>query len=473
MKKEKTNVKRLKKLKKNIKGITLIALVVTIIVLLILAGVAINLTIGQNGIFQKAEDSMQVTKKANDKEKLSMAILAAQIGENGYKEIEKNNLEESVKKEFDDRNVVLLDSNNGSFLAVIDDKLYKIENNNVNEVKADLYINNESDLINFRNEVNNGDSFEGKYIVLTSDIISTSEEWIPIGEYKNDSTIPEDPDNKYFSGIFNGMGHSISNVKIDSTEKVKGLFGLNMGGTITNLSMLDCNIKGGIATGGIAGYNYNGGKIINCKVSGNIEEIGARMAGGIAGNNIKNSIIENCMNMASVSGPTLIGGITGLQQDNSYINSSYNIGNIIGNDTSGGIVGMSQGSTTLVKNCYNRANVKSTKTSGTINLGGIAGRCDGGIIKNTYSIGNVEYSFNDSVGIIAGSNLSNGNIYNSCYWNTQDELNGVGRTFEATSTTTLLDNKEFNNISSIINEEKMFKEDENNINDGYPILIWQ
>lgn len=39
---------------KNVQGITLIALVVTIIVLLILAGIALNLTIGQNGIFSRA-----------------------------------------------------------------------------------------------------------------------------------------------------------------------------------------------------------------------------------------------------------------------------------------------------------------------------------------------------------------------------------------------------------------------------------
>ena len=38
-------------------GITLIALVVTIIVLLILAGVAISLSIGNNGIFQKAQNN--------------------------------------------------------------------------------------------------------------------------------------------------------------------------------------------------------------------------------------------------------------------------------------------------------------------------------------------------------------------------------------------------------------------------------
>lgn len=41
------------------KGITLVALVVTIIVLLILAGVAISLTIGQNGIFTRAQNATE------------------------------------------------------------------------------------------------------------------------------------------------------------------------------------------------------------------------------------------------------------------------------------------------------------------------------------------------------------------------------------------------------------------------------
>ena len=50
--------KKMKKLKKQIKGITLIALVITIIVLLILAAVAINLTIGSNGIFTRTKDAV-------------------------------------------------------------------------------------------------------------------------------------------------------------------------------------------------------------------------------------------------------------------------------------------------------------------------------------------------------------------------------------------------------------------------------
>ena len=63
MKERKTKVKTLQKqktiqtIKKQVKGITLIALVVTIIVLLILAGVAISLTIGQNGKSTNSSDN--------------------------------------------------------------------------------------------------------------------------------------------------------------------------------------------------------------------------------------------------------------------------------------------------------------------------------------------------------------------------------------------------------------------------------
>ena len=71
MKERKTKVKTLQKqktiqtIKKQVKGITLIALVVTIIVLLILAGVAISLTIGQNGIITRAQTAVIINKSTN------------------------------------------------------------------------------------------------------------------------------------------------------------------------------------------------------------------------------------------------------------------------------------------------------------------------------------------------------------------------------------------------------------------------
>ncbi len=48
----------------NIKGITLIALVVTIIVLLILAGIAISLTVGNNGLFARAKNAANTWREA-------------------------------------------------------------------------------------------------------------------------------------------------------------------------------------------------------------------------------------------------------------------------------------------------------------------------------------------------------------------------------------------------------------------------
>ena len=62
----------LRKIKKNVKGITLIALVVTIIVLLILAGVAISLTVGDNGLFRRAQNAADTWQMAEQNEQKEM-----------------------------------------------------------------------------------------------------------------------------------------------------------------------------------------------------------------------------------------------------------------------------------------------------------------------------------------------------------------------------------------------------------------
>ena len=55
------------------KGITLIALVITIIVLLILAGVAIAMLSGENGILKKAAEAKTETEKGQEKEETALA----------------------------------------------------------------------------------------------------------------------------------------------------------------------------------------------------------------------------------------------------------------------------------------------------------------------------------------------------------------------------------------------------------------
>lgn len=59
---------------KGTKGITLVALVVTIIILVILAGVSINLVIGNSGIIAKAQIAKKNAENAAWLEKAQMIV---------------------------------------------------------------------------------------------------------------------------------------------------------------------------------------------------------------------------------------------------------------------------------------------------------------------------------------------------------------------------------------------------------------
>ena len=78
IRKEKQNTKILN-LRNNNNGITLIALVITIIVLLILAGVTINLTLGENGIFRTAEMAGKNYTQAQEEELAGIANFENEI----------------------------------------------------------------------------------------------------------------------------------------------------------------------------------------------------------------------------------------------------------------------------------------------------------------------------------------------------------------------------------------------------------
>ena len=84
---------------KNQKGITLISLVITIVILIILAGVAINMTLGENGIFTKAQEAKKVQAIASAKEQIGLEILEAQIEAMGNnEELEQSEVETIVAK---------------------------------------------------------------------------------------------------------------------------------------------------------------------------------------------------------------------------------------------------------------------------------------------------------------------------------------------------------------------------------------
>ena len=69
----------------NKNGITLIALVITIILMLILAGVVLNLTLGENGIIKMTEVAKEETDKAQIQEEIQLKlteIIADKLAQN-------------------------------------------------------------------------------------------------------------------------------------------------------------------------------------------------------------------------------------------------------------------------------------------------------------------------------------------------------------------------------------------------------
>ena len=106
-------------MKKN-KGITLVALVVTIVVLLILAGVSINLVLGNNGIIAKAKDAETKSAEASQNDLKGMNDLEDEMDKqlgtyDPLKSIPTKTLEEAkvdfvkekTKVEFSDGNVII------------------------------------------------------------------------------------------------------------------------------------------------------------------------------------------------------------------------------------------------------------------------------------------------------------------------------------------------------------------------------
>ena len=80
------------------RGITLIALVITIIVLLILAGVAISLTVGNNGLFTRARSATQNYLQAEAKEKLELVLSNISFDKN-LREIDDEYIDTELEKE--------------------------------------------------------------------------------------------------------------------------------------------------------------------------------------------------------------------------------------------------------------------------------------------------------------------------------------------------------------------------------------
>lgn len=225
--------------------------------------------------------------------------------------------------------------------------------------------------------VNGGESYKGKYFLLTEDIDLTSiSRWTPIGT-------PSSP----FSGTFEGGRHEISNLKfINESSDYVGLFGYVLDGSVKNLGVVSVEIVGGSYLGGVVGCSVNG-TILNCYNKG------LRVA-------------SNAVNNVNIGG--IVGSSTG-----GVVDGCYNTGTVISQSRGnrvGGIVGEMISGT--VQNCYNTGGVSSEGTPNNgIAVGGIVGYSNKGMVQNCYNTGGVIGS--QKVGGIVGS--ANDTTISSCY----------------------------------------------------------
>ena len=191
--------------------------------------------------------------------------------------------------------------------------------------------------------VNNGKNFSNKTVRLTADIVlnDTSDwenwensapenSWSTIGSYYSEPSY----NGASFSGTFDGQGHTVSGIYINSENNFQGLFGYN-GGTIKNIGVTESYIKGDYCVGGVCGRNYDG-TISNCYNSGNVSSNDYNV-GGVCGDNYHGTI-SNCYNSGTINGDSHVGGVCGRNYgtiSNCYYLEGTAEGGIDGEDISG------------------------------------------------------------------------------------------------------------------------------------------
>ena len=190
---------------------------------------------------------------------------------------------------------------------------------------------------------------------MTTDIDLTGVAYTPIGNsYEH-----------YFNGTFDGQGHKISNLVINSDESTPlGLFGVVGNKAVLKNIYVDetCSLKGAGYVAGIAasgkktdGTNF---QVLNCVNAATVESTGSKASGiyaqDPAGQNSQAAfVIDNCVNAGNITAPgggNIAASFCGWVNTNlCSIYNSFNIGTIT-NPQANNI--MFQGKNRFMNNCY-------------------------------------------------------------------------------------------------------------------------
>ena len=234
------------------------------------------------------------------------------------------------------------------------------------------------------------------------------EGWSPIGS-----------DSNRFSGVFEGNGHTISNLYINRSSDNVGLFAVTTGtAQMNNIKLSDVNVQGGDdKISSLIGINY--GSIISIDVTGTVN--GNDRVGGLVGENAGQ--ISKCVANVMVTGRSGIGGLVGVNVANGVIRESRASGNVIGTQSVvGGLVGWNNGG--VITNTYAEGTA-----SGDSLAGGLVGQnsFSSSRVKNSYAIGKSSGEAVSSGGLVGAGD---GRVTQS-YWDTEANMQASRGDFEA------------------------------------------
>ncbi|MEA1648103.1 MBG domain-containing protein [Nitrospirillum sp. BR 11164] len=214
-----------------------------------------------------------------------------------------------------------------------------------------------------------------------------------------------------FAGTFNGGGHTISGLTINTPGSTEvGLFGALSGTShVHDLTLSTVSITGGSDVGALAG-NVGGGAISHVTVTGSIT--GGSTVGGLIGSVTSGALLQDTKaDILITASGTDVGGLVG--NSNGTIQDSYTLGGIrmtaAGSAQSvGGLVGTSSGT---IADDYAQVALLGAVRSGSA-AGGLVGT-NSGTVARTYSIGALALTGTTARGGLIGNNI--GTASNSFY----------------------------------------------------------
>lgn len=221
-----------------------------------------------------------------------------------------------------------------------------------------------------------GGNTSGLYYELTADIDLANNVFTPIAPSSTNQ----------FKGIFNGAGNTISNLKIDRTESLSGLFGRVNGATIQDLTIDHATITSTSGNvGALVGAAYGTCTIADCVVKNSSVTGGSNLTGGLIG--YSGTAVTKCAVIdTTVSGTKYVGGL--IAQVGKAVTECYTLHVTVTatGDYAGGLIG--GGNASDIANCF----VRGGSVTGDGYVGGVIG--DGGSyskakIKTTYAVADV------------------------------------------------------------------------------------